>query len=68
MLFAHGQRTGEEVREKARLLNRRDEIRQALQGNALFQEHQHSEFKLRQAGTRLARHSSSQLQLLRQVS
>lgn len=47
VLFAHGQRLGEEVREKARLLDRRDEIRHELQGNTLFQEHQTIEFKLR---------------------
>lgn len=66
VLFTHGQRMGEEVREKARLLDRRDEIRQELLGNALFQEHQAIECKLRQVGSRMARHTTSQLQLFRQ--
>lgn len=66
VLFAHGQRMGEEVREKARLLDRRDELRQQLRDNALFQEHELIEYKLRQVGHRMARHNTSQLQLFRQ--
>jgi hypothetical protein len=34
--------------------------------NALLQEHQALEFKLRQLSTRMARHNTSQLQLFRQ--
>jgi hypothetical protein len=67
VLFAHGQRLGEEMREKARLLDRREELREALQGNPQFQEHQAVEYKLRQIGTRMARHNTSQLQLFRQA-
>lgn len=66
VLFAHGQRLGEEMREKARLLDRRDEIRQELQGNALFLEHEQIEVKLRQIGHRMGRHTNSQLHLFRQ--
>jgi hypothetical protein len=50
------------------LLDRRDELRQELQANPFFQEHQAIEFKLRQVGTCMARHSTSQLQLFRQTA
>jgi hypothetical protein len=67
VLFAHGQRIGQEVREKARLLDRREELKQELlQGSPLFLEYLEIDFKIRQANNRMAKHNTAQLSIFRQ--
>jgi hypothetical protein len=66
VLYAHGQRIGQEVREKARLLDRREEIKAQLQAEPLFQEYLMLDFKIRQASNRMAKHTTNQLSIFRQ--
>ncbi|MGI4823611.1 MAG: KilA-N domain-containing protein [Janthinobacterium lividum] len=66
VLHAHGQRIGQEVREKARLLDRREEIKAQLQAEPLFQEYLLLDFKIRQASNRMAKHTTNQLSIFRQ--
>lgn len=65
LLFEHARRTTDELREKARLTDRRDELIQQLQGNPVFQEYMQVEYKLRQIGSRIAKHNSTQLNIFR---
>jgi len=66
VLYAHGQRIGQEVREKARLLDRREEIKAQLQAEPLFQEYLMLDFKIRQASNRMAKYTTNQLSIFRQ--
>ncbi len=66
LLFEHTRKTTDELKEKAKLTDRRDEIIQELQGNQLFQEYRLIEFKLRQIGNRIGKYNSSQMELFRE--
>jgi len=65
MLFEHTRKTTDELKEKARLTDRKDEIIQQLQGNELFQEYRLIEYRLRQISNRIGKYNNSQLDLFR---
>lgn len=65
LLFENVRRTTDELKEKAKLTDRRDELVQMLQSNVVFQEYMQVEYKLRQIGARIAKHNNNQLNIFR---
>jgi hypothetical protein len=65
LVFENSRKTNDELKEKAKLTDRRDEIIQELQRNEFFQEYRLIEFKLRQIANRIGKYNNSQLDLFR---
>ena len=65
LLFEHARRTSEELKEKAKLSDRRDELISRLQSLPDFQEFMQVEYKIRQASNRIAKFNNNQLSIFR---
>lgn len=65
LLFDHARKTSDELREKAKLSDRRDDLIGKLQSNPDFQEFMQIEYKIRQASNRIAKFNNNQLSIFR---
>lgn len=65
LIYEHTRRTTDELKEKAKLMDRKAELIQELQANGLFQEYSLIEFKLRQISNRVGKLNTSQIDMFR---
>ncbi|RYX80813.1 KilA-N domain-containing protein [bacterium] len=65
LMFDYSKKTTEELKEKAKLIDRKDELFQKLQPNPDFQEYLQIEFKIKQTNNRITKVNNNQLGLFR---
>lgn len=65
LLFEHARQTTTELKEKAKLTDRREELITHLQSNTLFQEFMQVEMKIKQSNHRITKYNTNQLSIFR---
>lgn len=67
LIFENARFTLDQLKEKAKLINRKDELVKKLQANSDFQEYTDIEAKLKQASAKIWRNNNEQMSIFRNV-